>query len=183
MRAALALLDEPDGPVLVGYAEDIYSDQDIDLTHASSAPLAGLSTDVEFEVTTLRAYYEQWVATHAGRTTVRVTRVDQRCFRGLVRLLETFVEGQPVDVPEWNRDVPLPQFLRWATDDLKASYVEARMQQKADASFQELNRWLWSETRCRICFELYGIECVRKRSETGRDCVWQCSLSENLRVI
>ena len=42
--------------------------------------------------------------------------------------------------------MPLPQFVRWAADDLKAFYFEARMQQKPAASFQDLNGWLWSET-------------------------------------
>jgi hypothetical protein len=38
------------------------------------------------------------------------------------------------------------QFVRWSADDLKAFYLDARMQQKPSASFQELNGWLWSET-------------------------------------
>jgi hypothetical protein len=146
IRAALALLDEPAGPVLVDYPEDIYLGQDINLAQASSVSRSQVSTDVAFEVTTLRPYYEQWVAAHAGRTAVGVTRVDQRRFRGLVRVLEAYVAGTVVDVPEWNRDVPLPQFVRWSADDLKAFYLEARMQQKPAASFQELNGWLWSQT-------------------------------------
>ena len=99
-----------------------------------------------FEVTTLRPYYEQWLSAHTGRTAVGVTRVDQRRFRGLVRLLEAYVEGREIDVPEWNKDVPLRQFVRWSADDLKPFYLEARMQQKPSASFQELNRWLWGQT-------------------------------------
>jgi hypothetical protein len=146
MRAALALLDEAAGPVLVDYPEDVYAGQDINLAQASSVSNSEISADVAFEVTTLRPYYEQWVSAHAGRTAVGVTRVDQRRFRGLVRVLEAYVAGRDVDVPEWNRDVPLPQFVRWAADDLKAFYLEARMQQKPAASFQELNGWLWSQT-------------------------------------
>jgi hypothetical protein len=146
MRAAFALLDEPAGPVLMDYPEDIYTGQDINLAQASSVSHSEVSADVAFEVTTLRPYYEQWLFAHAGRTAVGVTRVDQRRFRGLVRLLEAYTDEREVDVPEWNKDVPLPQFLRWAADDLKAFYLEARMQQKPTASFQELNGWLWSQT-------------------------------------
>jgi len=146
MRAALDLLDRVTGPVLADYPEDTYSSQDINLAQASSVAQPDVSADVAFEVTTLRPYYEQWVSAHAGRTAVGVTRVDQRRFRGLVRLLEGYAEGRDVDVPEWNKDVPLPQFVRWTCDDLKAFYLEARMQQKPAASFQELNGWLWSET-------------------------------------
>jgi hypothetical protein len=146
MRAAFELLDCDTGPVLEDFPEDIYSGQDISLAQASSVPQPELSRDVAFEVTSLRPYYEQWVSAHAGRTNVGVTRVDQRRFRGLVRLLEAYAEGREIDSPEWNRDVPLPQFVRWSADDLKAFYLEARMQQRPDASFQELNGWLWSET-------------------------------------
>jgi hypothetical protein len=146
IRAALALLDREAGPVLEDYPEDVYAGEDINLTQASSVSQPDVSADVAFEVTTLRPYYEQWVADHAGRTAVGVTRVDQRRFRGLVRLLEAYAEGRDVDVPEWNAEVPLPQFVRWAADDLKAFYLEARMQQKPAASFQELNGWLWSQT-------------------------------------
>jgi hypothetical protein len=146
MRAAFALLDRGTGPVLEDYPEDVYVDQDINLAQASSVSQPDISADVAFEVTTLRAYYEQWVSARGGRTAVGVTRVDPRRFRGLVRLLEAYAEGREIDVPEWNKDVPLPQFVRWAADDLKAFYLEARMQQKPTASFQELNRWLWSQT-------------------------------------
>ncbi len=146
MRAAFALLDYESGPVLEEYPEDIYSGQDISLVQASSVSRPEIPEDVTFEVTSLRPYYEEWVSAHAGRTAVGVTRVDQRRFRGLVRLLEAYAEGRDVDVPEWTREVPLPQFVRWSADDLKAFYLEARLQQKPSASFQELNGWLWSET-------------------------------------
>lgn len=146
MRAAFALLDRDTGPVLDDYPDDSYSGQDINLAQASSVSPADIAGDVAFEVTTLRPYYEQWVSAHAGRTAVGVTRIDQRRFRGLVRLLEAYAEDREIDVPEWNKDVPLPQFVRWASDDLKAFYLEARMQQEPAASFQELNSWLWTET-------------------------------------
>jgi hypothetical protein len=124
----------------------VYAAQDINLAQASGVSQPVDQADVAFEVTTLRPYYEQWVSAHAGRTAVGVTRVDQRRFRGLVRLLEAYADGRDIDVPEWNTDIPLPQFVRWAADDLKAFYLEARMQQKSAASFQELNGWLWGQT-------------------------------------
>jgi hypothetical protein len=146
VRAAFALLYEPEGPVLVDYPEDAYVDQDINLTQAASVPAPAAPPDIAFELTALRPYYEQWVQAHSGRTAVGITGVDQRRFRGLIRVLEAYSAGQEPSAPEWNRDVPLEQFVRWASDDLKAFYMEARMQQKPGASFQELNSWLWSET-------------------------------------
>jgi hypothetical protein len=164
MRAALALLDAATVPVLVDYPEDIYAGQDIDLAQASGVTRPDVSTDVAFEVTTLRPYYERWVASHAGRTTVGVTRVDQRRFRGLVRVLEAYADDREVDVRERNTDVPLPQFVRWAADDLKAFYLEARMQQRPADSFQELNTWLWSQTALSNL-----LRSVRDRMRSQRD--------------
>jgi hypothetical protein len=146
MRAAFALLNEAQAPVLVDYPEDIYLGQDINLAQASDVKQVDGTQDVAFEVTTLRPSYERWVAGHAGRTAVGVTHVDQRRFRGLVRVLEAYAEDRQIEAPEWNREVPVPQFVRWAADDLKAFYLEARMQQKPGDSFQELNTWLWSQT-------------------------------------
>lgn len=105
--------------MLVDYPDDIYSGQDIRVAQASSVAQPEMPLDVAFEVTSLRAYYRQWVAAHAGRTAVGVTRVDQRRFRGLVRVLEAYTQKREIDVPEWNKEVPLPQFVRWAADDLK----------------------------------------------------------------
>lgn len=149
IRAALALLEAPSGPVIEDFPdEDVYAGQDINLPQAAAVPTPQLPAqqDVAFELTALRPYYEQWVQAHAGRTAVGLTGVDQRRFRGLVRALEAYAAGRQPEGPEVNPDVPLPQFLRWAADDLKAFYLEARMQQKPDAGFQELNTWLWSET-------------------------------------
>jgi len=82
---------------------------------------------------------------------VGLSGVEQRRFRGVVRLLEAYVAGQEAgaDLPERPRDRPLPQFIRWCTDDLKAFYTEARMAQKPKASTAEINTWLWGETALR----------------------------------
>jgi len=86
--AAFALLDEPAGPVLRDFPEDVYSGQDINLAQASNVSVPESPADVAFEVTTLRPYYEQWVAAHLGLTTVCVTLADHRRLRGHVRNLD-----------------------------------------------------------------------------------------------
>ena len=115
MGAAFPLLERETGPVLEDYPEDVYAGQNINLAQANSVPRPDVSDDVAFEVTRLRPYYEQWVSANAGRTAVGVTGVEQRRLRGLVRLLEAYAEGREIDVPERNKDVPLPQFVRWAS--------------------------------------------------------------------
>ena len=99
-----------------------------------------------FEVTTLRPYYEQWLAEHESRTGVGISGIDQRRFRGAIRFLESFVRGEQADMAERPADVKSEQFLRWVVDDLKAFYFEARMAQQPQASYQELYAWFWSET-------------------------------------
>jgi len=97
MGAAFALLERETGPVLEDYPEDVYAGQNINLAQANSVPRPDVSDDVAFEVTRLRPYYEQWVSANAGRTAVGVTGVEQRRFRGLVRLLEAYAEGREIE--------------------------------------------------------------------------------------
>jgi hypothetical protein len=44
------------------------------------------------------------------------------------------------------QDMPLPQFIRYCVDDLKAFYYEARMAQRPHVAETELHRWFWGET-------------------------------------
>jgi hypothetical protein len=146
IRAALNLYAAPDGPVLAEFPE-LRSQGDLTLPQATDAqPSASAGTDVAFEVTTLRPYYEQWLAEHEGRTGVGISGIDQRRFRGAIRFLESFVRGEQADMAERPADVKLEQYLRWIVDDLRAFYFEARMAQQPQASYQELYAWFWSET-------------------------------------
>jgi len=146
IRAALELFKAPSGPVLEDFPDDESDDnlslpQSTDVQRAAQAP-----TDVAFEVTTLRPYYEQWLAAHGGRTAVGASGIDQRRFRGAVRFLEAYAAGEPADMDERPPDVSTEQFLRRVVDDLKAFYFEARMAQAPQASFQDQHAWFWSQT-------------------------------------
>ena len=147
IRAGLALLKADSGPVIEDYPDPAFPEPDVNIPQAASVPADGpLPENVAFEVTALRPYYEQWLAAHAGRTGVGVSGLDQRRFRGLVRLLEGYAAGETVDAPGRAADVPTEQFLRWGIDDLKAFYFEARMQQRPADSWQEVHAWLWRDT-------------------------------------
>jgi AraC-like DNA-binding protein len=98
------------------------------------------------EVTTLRAFYERWLEDHGGRTTVGLCGIPQRRWRGVVRFLESYSRGEDADMRERPAHVPVPQFIRYCVDDLKAFYYEARMSQRANVSESELHRWFWGET-------------------------------------
>jgi len=147
MGAALALFERPSGPVLEDYPEDAFEGQDLNLPQAADVASSAKTNDVAFEVTSLRAHYEQWVEKHGGRTNVGLTGVDERKFRGLVRFLEAFARGdEDADLPDRRPEVAIPQLARYGCDDLRSFYFEARMQQKPGADFQDVNRWFWGET-------------------------------------
>jgi hypothetical protein len=147
MRAALALFTREAGPVLEDFPDDAFAGQDLNLPQAASVPSTAHEQDPAFEVTTLRSYYEQWVEAHGGRTAVGLTGVDQKRFRGLVRFLEGYAAGDgATGMSERKPEVSVPQFARWAADDLRSFYFEARLQQKPGSDFQDVNRWFWAET-------------------------------------
>ncbi len=159
LRAAFDLLAVESGPVLADFAEG--TDAPVEVLQASEALAAsalaasssGRATPVESEtlgpadeVTALRGYYEQWLADHDGRTVVGLTGIAQRRWRGLIRYLEGYAAGSPPWYAELPPDLPLARFLRYAADDLKAFYFEARMARRPDQVDNELQRWFWTET-------------------------------------
>ena len=144
LGAALELLERPAGPVLEEFPDDTAPEI---LFHASAAPGgqdAGLNP--ADELTGLRHYYERWVAQHDGRTSVGLCGVPQRRFRGVIRFLEAYADGQDVDAEGRPEGAPLPQYIRFCVDDLKAFYYEARMEQRPDTDDAQLHEWFWSET-------------------------------------
>jgi hypothetical protein len=146
IAAALELVEAARGPVLAEFGEDVEAAGDLGLPQASDVQRADPPADPAFEVTQLRPYYELWLQTHAGRTGVGLSGIDQRRFRGVIRFLEAYGRGEDADLAERPADVSREQFLRWVVDDLKAFYLEARMTQRPDDGFRAHYDWLWSQT-------------------------------------
>jgi hypothetical protein len=145
LAAAFELLQHPGGPVLVDFPED---EAPVPLVQASAVRQreARALVDPADEVTALRAFYERWVEEHDGRTAVGLCGIPQRRWRGVVRWLEAYARGEDTDLKERPTAVPLPQFVRYCIDDLKAFYYEARMVQRPEAAPDALHTWFWSET-------------------------------------
>lgn len=146
IRAALALLDRPSGPVLQDFDDPRYATGDLTLPQAASVESNAPAVDPADELTALRPWYEQWVAARAGRTAVGLSGIPQRRFRGVIRFLQDFAESRHADLPERPPDVPVPRFIRLCADDLKAFYFEAQMMRSPERDFQALARWFWGET-------------------------------------
>ena len=145
LRAALDLLARPQGPVLEEFPDDTAPEA---LLQASAADRGGdgEEADPADELTALRPYYQRWVDRNEGRTNVGLCGVPQRRFRGVVRFLQGYVNGEWRDAEERPEGTPLPQYLRYCVDDLKAFYYEARMAQRPDAADAQVHEWFWSET-------------------------------------
>jgi hypothetical protein len=143
--AAVDLLSREQGPVLEDFPEEGVPEP---LLQASGVQEAATTAakDPADEVTTLRAYYERWLEDHDGRTAVGLCGVPQRRWRGVIRFLEAYSRGEDADMRERPAGVPVPQFIRYCVDDLKAFCYEARMAQRPDASEADLHRWFWGET-------------------------------------
>ena len=146
LSAALGLLSENDTPVLAEFPEDADAPPVLLQASAAQADAANNDGDPADEVTALRGYYERWVDEHEGRTMVGLSGVPQRQFRGLVRHLQAFATGEDATYERMPEGVEPVRFLRLASDDLKAFFMEARFSQRPNDHDDELQRWFWSET-------------------------------------
>jgi hypothetical protein len=145
LKAALDLLDRDRGPVLEDYPDDTDPEILLQASEANeSAQTEGLNA--ADEVTALRPYYERWVKNNNGRTAVGVCRIPQRRFRGIIRFLEAYSQGEDTDTPERPAEFTVPHFIRYCVDDLKAFCYEARMEQRPQATEPELHEWFWGGT-------------------------------------
>jgi len=148
LRAALDLLGEPSGPVLRDLSGDEEpDDQPAAPTQASAVtPAEHIPIDTAMETLQMRRYHERWLERSGGRTSLGLSGVPPTRFRGIVRFLEGFADGQDVDHDERPQNLPLPDFIRYCADDVKALYYEGYMAMKPAAGGDEIARWFWGET-------------------------------------
>lgn len=144
LQAALELLGAAAGPVLADFPGDSL-EAPASPVQASAVQSTALTVDVANEVTLMRRYHEQWIE-REHKTTVGVSGIPPRQFRGVVRFLEAYAAGEQVDHPRRPPEVSVPMFLRWCVDDLKAMYLEARLAIAPDEPSYQVARWFWGET-------------------------------------
>jgi hypothetical protein len=148
LAAALALLEAPAGPVLRDFPDDAEPGAEPPAPTQASAvtPAAGIPDDPVAEAMAMLPRQAQWLGTSGGRTAFGLAGVPLARVGDVVRFLQTFVAGGDAELPERPRDLPLPGFIRYCADDLKALYVEGRMAMKPTAGGDEIARWFWAET-------------------------------------
>jgi D-proline reductase (dithiol) PrdB len=150
LRHALSLFAEPSGPVLVDHHDEQFEATEAteanDLGPVQASAVAERSTDREVatEVSAMRRYHDVWVE-REHKTGVGLTGIPTTHFRGIVRFLEALVDGR-VDQRIVPPRMPVPEFVRYAADDLKAMYLEGRLVMKPGEASGDAARWLWGET-------------------------------------
>jgi len=83
LAQTFGLLDRTEGPVLEQLPDDMVPDILMQGSETSNeSQEKGLNA--ADELTSLRAYYEQWADSHGGRTGVGASSIPQRRFRGVV---------------------------------------------------------------------------------------------------
>jgi len=148
LRAALDLLGAPSGPVLSDFPDEAEPGVEPPApTQASAiAPSASTPDDPAMETTQMRQYHEQWLARSGGRTAFGLAGIPATRFRGVIRFLQGFAAGEDADMPERAPELPLPNFVRYCADDLKALYYEGRLAMKPTDGGDDVARWFWGET-------------------------------------
>ncbi|MBM4440161.1 MAG: hypothetical protein FJ027_07060 [Candidatus Rokubacteria bacterium] len=147
LRAALELLTEPAGPVLRDFPDDAEpGDQPPAPTQASAVTVgASVPGDPNAEVRAMQARHARWLGTSGGRTAFGLSGLPLERVGDLAAFLQRFADGvQGLKGPR--DDVPLPAFVRWGADDIKALYFEGYLAAKPEAGGDEIARWFWGET-------------------------------------
>jgi len=172
LAAALALLDEPAGPVLRDFPDDAEPGAEPPAPTQASAvtPAAGIRDDPAAEILAMLPHRARWLVTSSGRTAFGLAGVPLARMGDVVRFLQAFVAGGDADLPERPRDLPVPGFIRYCADDLKALYFEGRMAMKPAAGGDEIARWFWSETAIGQLLRR-----VRDRLDTSDDPRWKAA--------
>jgi hypothetical protein len=158
LKAALALLEAPSGPVIADYPETI-AEADltgwacpINFASTTSTP-DDIGSEVQREVGALAPWYDRALG-HAGRTTVGASGLS---VADAVRLLASFLDAGAA--PALPAGLSLAVAAKHACEDLKAYYLEAlRAQPGTSASPQQQQDWLWGETALgRLLLALYPV--------------------------
>ncbi len=153
LRAALALLERDDGPVIL---EDFPAEAPVASTPADAegwacpvsfhAPTDGQPELVELvretlaEIERLAPWHEVYVGQRGQAAPPACALTRNEITRGLGALAEG------LDTPEVPTDLPLREWVRLGCDDLRTWYLEAAQGQPGRAHSSELQEWFWRQT-------------------------------------
>ena len=148
LRAALGLLEEPSGPVLVDHHEDAEDEFEIDgltcpISYPAPAPDDSLASRLTAEIDSLQTWYDLALES-TSRTAFGVAglEIDDVC-----RLLIAIANGDdvPSELTE-NAETRVGSLTRLAAEDLKAFVTEAIAAQPGESTAFALKAWFWERT-------------------------------------
>lgn len=152
LRAALALLDAPEGPLLVDHDEEaptvsIAADADdegwvcpVSFPKAPAASEGALLDAVLAEIAELAPWYQVGLS-RRGRTTMGGSGMKPEA---MARFLSAWAQGATRESPV--EGVPPAELIRQASEDLKAYYFEGATARPGPDAGDALTAWFWRET-------------------------------------
>ena len=147
LRAALALLDRPAGPVLEEFPDPAPEPADyegwacpVSLPRPEATPDGNHERLIADEIARLRPWWDL-AKERRGRTTVGASGYE---IEEAARLVGRYADGAGPDDAEPQRK--LSRSLKLACDDLMAFYTEAATAQPGAAASRDLSDWFWGET-------------------------------------
>jgi len=145
LGAAFDLLAYDKGPVVVDFPDETGIAELLQASKLDTSP-SSILDDAANEVTALRPFYERWVEGQDGRTSVGLSGIPQRRFRGMVRFLQSYARGEEADIESRPSEISVAQYIRYCVDDLKAFTYESRFEQRPTSTETELHTWFWGKT-------------------------------------
>lgn len=145
LRAALALLQAPSGPVLENYPEEApASDVEADgwvcpISFQNDAELS-LGDRLRHEIQQYRTWYDLHVEKR-GRTAVGVSGLEMEA---VADFLAEHAEGRMAPSPD--PQTSAARMVRLSVDDLRTFLYEAAEAQPGSATPGQLNEWFWTST-------------------------------------
>ena len=155
LRRTFALVNEPSGPALVDYPDVMEYDPDKDtswscpVTFPAAVPETeadALAAQLKQEAQLLRPWFDEGLR-QRGRTTVGTSGKDASYIDEMLEILARFAVNTELKVPDGYAH-PMPQLLRFITDDVRDFYNEAAIS-KPGAVFPtpgELLEWFFLTT-------------------------------------
>ena len=155
LRRTLALVDEPSGPIIVDYTGNLDEEQEDDtawscpVTFPASVPETesdALTTQLQQEAQLLQPWFYEGLR-QRGRTTVGTSGKTADSIGEMLGILARFATDGDMTVPDGYAH-PMPQLLRYITDDVRDFYNEAAIS-KPGAAFPaplDLLEWFFLTT-------------------------------------
>jgi hypothetical protein len=171
LAAALVLLEAARGPVLRDFPEEAGSGELPAPVQASMvSPTGAAPGDAAAETAAMRRRHAGWLARSGGRTAIALSGLPPARLDAVVRFLDAFAADGKAELAERPAGVPLPNFVRYCADDVKALYYEAFLADKPAAGGEEIARWFWGETAAGAVLRR-----VRERLDASDDPAWKAA--------